>query len=99
MAIKEDKTCSFDTTISFLKTFFQRSLADQHLLCELYLHEYVLFGERKFNLSHYVGDIQLRDFTSFVSNQEKWKASHEAIKETQAEKLLWVRGNLPLLPT
>jgi len=63
ISIKEEKTCSLDTTIFFLKTSFQNNLAGQHLLYELYMHEYILFGEMKFNLSNYVGDIQLRDFT------------------------------------
>jgi len=74
--MKEDRLCKFDSIISFLKTFFQSSLAKEHILHELYLHDFIFWGERKFNLSPYGGDIQLRAFTSFVSNQAKWKTSH-----------------------
>ena len=56
----------------FLETFSQSDFLDQHFLCEIYLHEQSCMLDTKFNHVPYVGDVQLRSFTSFVNNQAKW---------------------------
>lgn len=66
--IKDKIPYELATIMIILGTFSQSNIAEQHLLCELYMHEYVLYEERNFNLSPYVGDIQLWPFTSFVNN-------------------------------
>ena len=61
----------------------------QHLLCELYMHDYILEIDQTFNPVPFVGDIQLRAFTSFVINQVKWKKAFDTFDANQA--------NLPLM--
>ena len=78
--VKEGRPCKLDTPSTFLESFFQSDIPNQHLLCGLYLHEVFYFGDRIFNISPYVGDIQLRAFTSFVNNQVWWKVAFDTIK-------------------
>ena len=92
--IKEGQPCKLDTPSTCLEAFFQSDIPNQHLLCELYLHEVVCFGDRTLNIYPYVGDIQLRAFTSFVNNQVWWKEDYDTIKTNEVEKTLWIRGEL-----
>ena len=79
---------------SFLKAYSRSDSTDQHLLCELYLHEYVCMVDRRFNISPYVGDIQLHAFSSFVQNQVRWELAHSSTKHNEKNVTLWVRGEL-----
>lgn len=72
-AMKDNKICKFDTFKNFLNTFIQCDLANQHLICELYMHESIMYHKNQFSPSPYGGDIQLRSFTSFVNNMVQWK--------------------------
>jgi len=56
----------------FVKTFAEASTSDQHLLCELYLHNETIPENRKLNLNPLVGDVQNRAFASFLANQITW---------------------------
>ena len=64
--IKTDKPYQIIDSRSFLKAYSSSDSADQHLLYELYLHEYICVMDRKFVMTSYVGDIQLHAFASFV---------------------------------
>ena len=41
----------------FIQTFAEASTTDQHLLCEVYLHNEVIPENRQPNLNPFVGDI------------------------------------------
>jgi hypothetical protein len=42
---------------AFVQTFSEASITDQHLLCEVYLHNEAIPENRQLNLSPLVGDI------------------------------------------
>ena len=79
-AIQADKPYQINNPSSFLKAYSSVDSVDQHLLCELYLHEYICMMDRKFIMTPYVGDIQLHDFASFVQNQVRWEISHLVVE-------------------
>lgn len=93
-AIKSDKPYQIIDPKSFLKAYFSSDSADQHLLCELYLHEYICIVDRKFNMSPYVGDIQLHAFASFAQNQIRWELAYSTVEHNEKNVSLWVRGEL-----
>ena len=92
-AIKSDKPYQIIDTKSFLKAYFSSDSADQHLLCELYLHEYI-YVDRRFNISPYVGYIQLHAFASFVQNHIRWELAYLVAENNEKNVTLWVRGEL-----
>ena len=71
--MKDNKLCKFDTLRDFFDIFFQCDVVDQHLLCELYMHGFIMSLNTKFSPSPYVEDIQLRVFIYFVNNMVNWK--------------------------
>lgn len=50
--------------------------------------------DRQFNISPYVGDIQLHAFSSFVQNQVRWELAYSSAKHNEKNVTLWVRGEL-----
>jgi len=55
------------------------------------MHDYILGVDQSFNLVSFVGDIQLRYFTSFVTNHVKWKKSLDTFEADQANQPLMIR--------
>ena len=68
-AIKDGRPHELLTAEHFVKTFSEASESDQHLLCELYLHNEAMPKNRRTNLTPIVGDVQIRAFVSFLANQ------------------------------
>ena len=66
--MKEGRSFEIMTSAKFLETFFGSNFEDQNLLCGLYLHEMAYPLDRHSNPVPFSGDVQLRDFTSFVRN-------------------------------
>jgi len=56
----------------FLRAYYASNEDDQYLLCELYLHDFLLSGDTKFHPGVYIGDIQLHAFISLLRNQVHW---------------------------
>ena len=50
-AVKEVRPCRMDTPSTFLEYLYKSNIHDQHLLCELYLHEVACFGDKTFSIS------------------------------------------------
>ena len=67
-AVKEGRSYEIETSTKFLETFLGSDFEDQNLLCELYLHELAFPLDHNSNPVPFSGDVQLRDFSSFVSN-------------------------------
>ena len=67
-AVKEGRSYEIETSAKFLETFLRSSFEDQNLLCEIYLHEMACPLDRHSNPAPFSGNVQLRDFSSFVSN-------------------------------
>ena len=55
------------------------------------MHDYFLEDDQAFNLIPYVGDIQLRAFTSYTINQVKWKKYSDTFEENQSTRPLLIR--------
>lgn len=56
------------------------------------MHGYLLRVEREFNPVPYVGDIHLRDLTSYTFNQISWQKASDTFESNQATKPFMVRG-------
>ena len=67
-ALKEGRPYEMETSAQFLETFMKSNFIEKNLLCELYLHEMACPLDHHSNPSPYLGDVQLRYFSSFVSN-------------------------------
>ena len=69
----------------------ESSFTEQNLLCELYLLEMACPLDRYSNPAPYLGDVHLRDFSSFVSNHVQWESSFQTISQNEANSNLWIR--------
>ena len=58
-AIKNGRPHKVFKPEDFVQNFVEASTSDQHLLCELYLHNEAIPEEKKLNLNPLVGDIQI----------------------------------------
>ena len=65
---------------------------DQNLLCELYLHELDCPLDCHSNPIPFSGDVQLRDFASFVRNHVQWEISFQNFSHNEAHYNLWIRS-------
>lgn len=66
------------------------NILDKHLICDLYMHDYFLGNDQSFNPVPYVGDIQLRAFTSYTVDQVKWKKAFDTFEENQENRPLFI---------
>ena len=90
-AIANGRPYELMTSEKFVETFKEAPESDQHLLCELYLHNEAIPEERRVNLIPIAGDIQIRAFASFLSNQLTWQTVFNASSHNEENKLLWIR--------
>ena len=75
-----------------MQTFAEAPKNEQHLLCELYLHNEAMSKERNMNMIPVVGDIQLRAFISFLANQLTWQNAFASAQHNEQNCLLWIRA-------
>lgn len=71
-AIKAGKPTEIKTTLDFIKCFREHNEKVQHLLCELYMHNFVLEDNMDSHPAPFIGDIQFQVFLCFAANQIKW---------------------------
>jgi hypothetical protein len=90
-SIKEGRPHAVLNPTDFVRTFAEASTIDQHLLCEVYLHNEAIPENRQLNLNPLVGDIQIRALTSFLNNQITWQNDFLAAKHNEDNRLLWIR--------
>ena len=86
--LKEGRPYEVASLDQFLETLMKSSFTEQNLLCELYLHEMVFPLNRYSNPDPHLGDVQLRDFTSFVNNHVQWEDSFQTISQNEAHSNL-----------
>lgn len=89
--INDGRTHELSRPKQFVKTFAEASTSDQHLLCELYLHNYAIPENRKLNLNSLIGNVQLREFVSFLANQITWQTTFLSARHNEGNHLLWIR--------
>jgi hypothetical protein len=90
-SIKEGRPHAVLNPIDFVRTFVESSTMDQHLLCEVYIHNEAIPENRQLNLNPLVGDIQIQALTSFLNNQITWQNDLLATKHNEDNRLLWIR--------
>jgi hypothetical protein len=90
-SILEVKPHEVISSIDFIQTFEAASTRDQHLLCEAYFHNEAILENRTLNINPLVGDVQLREFTSFLLNQITWQGDFSAAKNNEDNRSLWIR--------
>jgi len=59
---------------------YKRRARKSHLMCEFYMHGYLLRIDREFNQLPYVGDIHLRAITSYTFNYIRWQKDFNAFE-------------------
>jgi len=67
----------FATVSNFVSCFKQEDDAIKYFLCELYLHNFILEGNRDENPNPFTGDIQFHAFLCFSKNQIRWAKAHK----------------------
>jgi hypothetical protein len=90
-SIKDGRPYAVFKPEDFVQTFAEASTIDQHLLCELYLHNEAIPENRQLNLNPLVGDIQIRALASFLANQITWQNDFLAARHNEDNRLLWIR--------
>ena len=72
-ALKEGRPYQLTPFAQFLETFMESSFTEQNLICEFYLHEMACPLDLHANPVIYLGDVQLRAFSSFDKNHAQWE--------------------------
>lgn len=90
--IKASKPAEIKTTPDFIKCFREHDEKVQCLLCELYIHNFLLEDDRDSHPTHFIGDIQFQVFLSFTANQLKWDKVYNTYKRCEYGIDLWVKG-------
>lgn len=67
-SIKNEVSYEIEYGVQFLQIMRSHDVPTQHLMCEFYLHGYLLHLGKEFNPVLYVGDIHLRALTSYTFN-------------------------------
>jgi hypothetical protein len=93
-AVETCKPYKVTSAETFLKVYYERNKEDKDLLCELYQHNLLLDFDPKWNPTPFVGDIQLREFTSFVRNHAQWKNAL-FVSQQNENCSLWIRREFP----
>ena len=90
-ALKEGRPYQLKNSPQFLERFIHSDFGQKFFLFELYLHNMECYANFKSNLVPYLGDVQLRDFTSFVSNHVQWRDSFQTINRNEGNSTLYIR--------
>ena len=91
-SLKEGRPYQLTPSAQFLETFVERNFTEHSLLCELYLHEMACPMEILSKTAPYLGDVQLRAFSSFVNNHVQWENYFQKICHNEASSNLWIRS-------
>ena len=73
--------CSSNTIDQFLALYKCLYEKDKNLLCELYQDDLVVRGYTEQDPNPYLGDVQIRPFASFMSNQIKWNKATSFVEK------------------
>ena len=67
----------------FINCWKQHGVKVQRLLCEFYLHNFVLEDQVEKNPIPFVGDVRFQVFISFAFNQLKWFKAHNTFQQQE----------------
>ena len=91
-AVGARKSTTFKTIEEFFQCCNDQDEQVQHLLCELYMHNFFLEEDTDNNPSPFIGDVQLQDFLSFSKDQNRWAKAYDIFQKREHRLDLWVRG-------
>jgi len=91
-SIKNEISYEIEDGVQFLRILRSHDFPTQHLMCEFYMHGYLLRMDRGFNPVPYVGDIHLRALTSYTFNEISWQKAFNTFESNQVTKPFIVRG-------
>ena len=97
-ALKEGRPFQLVSTPKFLNTFIKNDFLYQNFLCELFLHEIEFPMDVHSNLDPHLGDIQIREFTSFFTNNMHWFSAIQTIQKNEETSTFKVQSE-PQYPT
>jgi hypothetical protein len=80
----------------FVSIYVFAEMKDQNLLCELYIYNFILPNNARWNPNPGVGDVQLRAFTSHILGLYQWKKDAEFYRRMEVDASLNVRDEYPL---
>ena len=60
-------------------------------MCELYMHGYFLRHDQAVKLISFMGDINLKYFSSYTIYQIKWRKAYDTFEENQVIRTLMMR--------
>ena len=81
--VRAGKLIKLKTNEDFINCCKQHGLKVQRLLCEFYLHNFVLEKEVEKNPNPFVRDVQFQAFISFVVNQLKCFKAHKKFQRQE----------------
>ena len=87
-SIKDGRPYAVFKPEDFVQTFVEASTIDQHLLCELYLHNEAIPENKQHNLNPLISDIHIRALVSFLTNHITWQNDFLAAKHNEDNHLL-----------
>ena len=90
--VRSGKLIKLKTTEHFISCCKEHGEKVQRLLCEFYLHNFILEEKVDKNPSPFVGDIQFQAFISFAVNQLKWFKAYNLFQREEHGLDLWVRS-------
>lgn len=83
------------TTFKILDILFnfvmESSPNDKNLVCEFFMHDFLVSEHTNLFPNVYMGDVQMRAFMSILYNQSEWKKEYEAFNEKEVKDNIMVR--------
>ena len=76
-AVEVGKPTNFKTIEEFFQCCNEKDEQVQHILCELYLHNFFLEEERDSKPCPFIGDVQFQAFLYFSKNQTRWAKAYK----------------------
>lgn len=89
--IKNEISYEIEDGVQFLRILRSHDVPTQHLMCEFYMHGYLLCLDREFNPVPYVGGIHLTTLTSYTFNQISWQKDFNTFESNKVTKPSIVR--------
>lgn len=90
--VRAGKPIELGTIEDFINCCKKHGVKVQRLLCEFYLHNFILENEVEKNPNPFVGDFQFQAFILFAVNQLKWFKAYNAFQIQEHGLDLWVRS-------
>jgi hypothetical protein len=78
--------------------YFSSPQERRNLLCEFYLHNYLMSDNTMWNPNHFIGDVNLRAFLSVLENELKRAHEKELYKGEESTVPLWIRPKVAHIP-